>query len=934
MKTRIFLTTILALLLSTHGWTKPVDAETARQLAGKFLSNHGDQSSQRSVRSLSPQGIQSGLTSTLKRVLPDGSYQVEGQDYPAFHVFQLDSGGFVIIAGDDIAHPVLGYSTENTLDSSQLPPSLETWLNIYRDQISSAVQAGVTRTPMIAKEWELLAFNGLSTQHALSVGSLVSTTWGQAPYYNEKCPFDTTEQERTVAGCVATAMAQIMKYWEYPATGKGHSQYQHSTYGMLSVEYGDTSYDWGNMPEYLSALSSTLEKDAISTLMYHCGVSVQMDYGVDDSGSSVSAIPRALSSYFDYAPSLSVMKKDETTNSLWLYALKNELDNQRPVIYIGYLSDGAEGHAWVCDGYDNDDFFHMNWGWEGYGDGYYSLAALEPLEGYTFSDYQAAVVGIRPGETEETSTLKIYGSIAVAPNPIVCEEPFAVAFNVENQSNQSFAGTISISIYDENNNFLYSIGTLWEDDLPAGYHYSDSVMLNHSGAWIMPGNYNLVIQYKKELSDLWEKAMGTASQPNWVAFPVASAAADISLYAPITIGNNATIRQNTPFNLSLNVMNSGISPFTGVIELDFYTLDGDYCADVPSIFHYDVSNLQPNQHYDVNLSTVVAGVDIAPGEYLVGLTYYAQNGSSWELGNQGLYSNPVRVLVQPGPDRYEPNDDSFVVIQPVFTDDRADQIIDSATIHSNEDVDQYFIQLEPGYDYELNARVHDSVNSGTGETYTADVFWLLVTSGGFVDFYDDIMDKPQTIYNGGYAVIGVMGFGANLGTYDFEFIITRRPTGSAPDANNPRLYTIPLYRFHRSDTDTYFFTANEAEKNNILANANPEVWTMEKVSQHVLSTQVPNSAPVYRLHRNATGGFFYTISEAEVELIKHDFTVDGIAFYALTSPVYDALPVYRFCDQETGARFYTIGEVEKNQIIATIPKSHLVYEGIAWYAYP
>jgi hypothetical protein len=937
MKTRICSIATLFILLSILGWTKPVDSETAQKLAGNFLASHSGRSgqSQRSIRSIAPQSNQS----LPRQVDLPHAFSITKGEYPAFHVFESGTEGFVIIAGDDLAWPILGYSTENSFNPTHLSPDLEAWLKSYQEQISAAITAGITQKPEIAKQWEALSTNATASIHTQGVAALTSTIWSQTPYYNDLCPFDSTEQERTVTGCVATAMAQIMKYWEYPAAGKGSSRYQHANYGVISADYGSTSYDWDNMPDSLSGSSSTTQKTAIATLMYHCGVSIQMDYGVYVSGmSDVSNILNSFKSYFDYATTISFMKKDQTSDSLWFQGLKYQLDQQQPVLYLGFNTDGKDGHAWVCDGYDDFDRFHMNWGWDGYGNGYFALSALQPVEGYDYTDDQMAVVGIKPSATQDDTTLDLYSPITISPDPILFGEPFTVRFNVRNQSPHSFAGVISPSVYDENNNFLFSLGEFYEEDLQAGYRYStDMVLDNARSTRLIPGNYYTVILYKETGSDHWKKVMNS-DYPNWVEFTIAPQPSDISLYAPITISNEATIKQNTPFDLSLNIINSGSNSFSGVIEMDFYNLNGDYCSDVGPFYHYDISNLQPNQHYPDNLTFTVPGVKIAQGEYFVALTHYAQDGDAWELSNPGAYSNPIKIWVQQGPDQYEPNDDEFVLITTTFTNDLASMITDFPTIHTEDDIDLFYIDLPAGYDYELDARVHDSSNSGNGKVYTTDVFWVLMTSDDFTESYDDIMDAPQRIHNGGYFAFGISGWGFDLGTYDLEINLSRLPMGSGIDPDNPRFYSIPLYRFYRSDNDSHFFTANEAEKNNILTNSPSDIWTLERVSQHVLSTQIANSNPVYRLFNTVSGGHFYTTSQQELEGILNTmgdtFKLEGVAFYALVAPVYGAMPVYRFYAPQTASHFFTISEAEKNQIIATIPTSRLQYEGIAWYAYP
>lgn len=936
MKTRILTFAFFLFTLTIVGWSKPVDQETALQLANKFISTQSAQ--QLNTRSNNTVGKKQGDRINLRKVELT-RVQTDKENNPPFHIFTNEPSGFVIIAGDDLASPILGYSLKGNFDPDTIPPSLEAWLKIYATQITHAVNSGNSQDAVIAAQWQALSDDGFSGIQTQGISALISSLWDQRPYYNDLCPYDSGQQETTLTGCVATAMAQIMNYWQYPNTGKGVSRYQHSDYGLQSAEYGSTTYDWAGMPSRLTQSSSSSQVAAIATLMYHCGVSVQMDYGIDASGiSDITKVVDSLRSYFDYASTVSLIKRTETTDSIWFAGLKNELDAQRPIFYVGFDPDGKGGHAWVCDGYDDSDRFHMNWGWDGNANGYYPLSAIRPAEGYDYTDYQMAILGITPLESSgSASSLELYSAITISPDPINIGESLTVGLNVLNTSANSFAGWIAAVVFNDTNKFLISVGEKYEDDLPAGYRYNSPLSLSSSGTGdLKPGDYYVSVIYKKDGTDQWIKA-SSGNFSNWKKFTVSSADSDLSLYAELSIGQNSIIKQNTPFDLSFNITNSGNNNFTGVVEVDFYELNGSHLSDIGSIYHYDINDLAPNYHYTGNHSKTVTGVNIAPGEYLAAVTH-KKAGSSWELTGNGSFNNPVRVWVQVGPDAYEPNDDEFTYLTATFVNNVARILTVNASIHSEEDTDLFFVNLPAGYDYMIDGRVHDSWSSDNGKTYTTDVLWVLLTSDDFANLYDDIMDVPYRLNNGGYLAIGIGGWGVNLGTYDFEMNITRMAKGSPLDPNNPRTYATPLYRFHRSDNDSHFFTANIAERDNIIATQPATVWTYEGISQRVLHSQIPHSNPVYRLHNHRAGSHFYTASQAELNSVLQNmgdtFNLEGIAFYVLSTPAYGAKPVYRFYSPQTASHFFTISEAEKNQIIATIPTSKLRYEGVAWYAYP
>ena len=238
----------------------------------------------------------------------------------------------------------------------------------------------------------------------------MTTTWNQSPWYNEMCPYSFTDSAHAVTGCVATAQAQVMKYWNHPVVGYGSHSYGSSSFGPLSVVY-DTAYQWNNMPDHLGWSSSAQEIHAVAQLMFHVGVAVEMDYGVHSSGAHVIAYnmyglnypstERSLREHFGYNPMLEARYKLLYSDEVWDKLIRNEIVHGRPVLYSG--RDEAGGHAFVLDGYDSIGMFHVNWGWGGYNDGYYTTDSLSPGAGgiggnatYTFNLENRALFGVRP----------------------------------------------------------------------------------------------------------------------------------------------------------------------------------------------------------------------------------------------------------------------------------------------------------------------------------------------------------------------------------------------------------------------------------------------------------------------------------------------------------------------------------------------------------
>ena len=371
---RFTLIVALVLMVAMPTFAERVTSETARKAATTFLNNNGAKATQ--------------LTDLSKTA-----------GFPNLYIFTANEG-FVVMSADDCVQPILGYSMTGRFVAENMPTNVSGWLQGYNDEIQYAIDNKLKATAETANLWkDLIGGNSKAGKATVVVDALIQTTWDQDPGYNDLCPYDSNAGELTVTGCVATAMAQIMRYWEYPSHGTGSHSYtpsSHPEYGVQSVNYAQATYDWTAMPLHSSS-------DEIAKLMYHCGVSVDMMYGIGSEGGSgaySNDIPNALTTYFNYKSGSSFISKSYSSSTSWNNTIKTELDAGRPVEYNGSGSGG--GHAFVCDGYDSNNYFHFNWGWSGANDGFYSLSNLVPGSGgsgggsYSFTQNQSAVIGIQP----------------------------------------------------------------------------------------------------------------------------------------------------------------------------------------------------------------------------------------------------------------------------------------------------------------------------------------------------------------------------------------------------------------------------------------------------------------------------------------------------------------------------------------------------------
>ena len=327
-----------------------------------------------------------------------------GRGDAAFYVFSTASS-FVIVSAQDVATPILGYSDEGPFDADAIPEQMEWWLQDYARQIQYCLEENVVPFDKTIREWELIRETGkLSDERALTaVTPLLTSTWHQNWPYNKFCPEAANTSPdlngHKYAGCVACAMSQVMRKWNYPETGYGEHTYNPSGSPQQSVNFGETTYQWANMPDNITNESPVEEIDAVATLMYHAGVAVDMYYAV--SGSSCnddSKVANAFKTYFLYSDELSLEELHSYTTSdyaTWKVKLRSSLDHGFPIFYTAGDDNSPAGHAFVLDGYSNDGAFHINWGYSGAGNGYFPVGSFN-TGGYHYNHAPCAIVNMHP----------------------------------------------------------------------------------------------------------------------------------------------------------------------------------------------------------------------------------------------------------------------------------------------------------------------------------------------------------------------------------------------------------------------------------------------------------------------------------------------------------------------------------------------------------
>ena len=314
-----------------------------------------------------------------------------------FFVYNVGVSGFVIVSADDSFRPIVGYSDEGTFNTEDPSPEMMYYLDYLSRERQAALESSVKADAQTQKEWEaLLKGNSMPTRNDRAGFKLVQTKWNQNAPYNKFCP-KAEGEGRAYAGCVATAMSQVMNYWRYPTHGYGRHSYTHMQYGELSADFSAAEYDFDLMPNSINAESPVENIDAIAMFMYHCGIAVDMMYASDGSGAMSEDVPEAILKYFGYTNRCRIHYRNSYSLAEFQAILKDQFDMGWPCYYSGQDVDGSGGHADVCDGYDENDMFHFNWGWSGSGDGFFVIDELN-VSSYAFNDDQAVITNFVPTE--------------------------------------------------------------------------------------------------------------------------------------------------------------------------------------------------------------------------------------------------------------------------------------------------------------------------------------------------------------------------------------------------------------------------------------------------------------------------------------------------------------------------------------------------------
>ena len=452
---------VLPILFFISGilYALPVTEEKAKQVALEFLNYY------------TPSTRSTNMDVELLWTDKESKTRFDASDDVCLYVFgKKGEGKFVIIAGEDTTYPILGYSTEEEFmseDTVELPNNIMAWLDDYKRQIQWLRENKVTATSEIQNAWDSLQKSEVMHNQTTDEVFFETARWDQPAPYNNKCP--SINNKRAPAGCVATAMGILMYYYKYPEAGKGAFEYTTITHKLkLSASFSEP-IEWDNLLEtYKRGSYNSVQSAAVSQLLYNCGVMAEMDYDQNSSGAVTMKGIKGLIDYMYYDKGVVYCSRDWYWSSEWTQMMKNELNENRPVIYGGRTANN-EGHAFILDGYNSAGYFHVNWGWSGSANGYFLLSALDPDSHGTgggsgaFNYGQSAFLGVQPLEENSkyndvlgffsgTSGGVSYNGLQSATTRFEINKTFDVnAAFVGNYSMRTYNGVAALGLIDKNN---------------------------------------------------------------------------------------------------------------------------------------------------------------------------------------------------------------------------------------------------------------------------------------------------------------------------------------------------------------------------------------------------------------------------------------------------------------------------------------------------
>ncbi|MDE5702675.1 MAG: thiol protease/hemagglutinin PrtT [Bacteroides sp.] len=614
----------LVLFYTVSTWAARRTAEEAFDIACSFFARNAVTRSADEVK----------LVAVSGELLNAGGVTRTAPGESSFYIYNKGVDAYVIVSGDDRMKPVLGYSDNGAFVVAGIPSNIQAWLAEYDAQYASLNEGGQRR-----KEPFLMTRAAALPESVAPL--LKDISWNQDEPYNNACPQMGTG--RAMTGCVATAMAMVMKYHNYPEKGIGTHTYKAADGKEYSFDFENATFDWQNMlPQYIQGNYTTVQASAVAKLMYACGVSVDMGYGANASGAYSYRVGQALIDYFGYDEGIGYVCRDYFTSKEWMNMIKTELSEGRPVFYNGASKD--VGHAFVFDGYDAQEMVHVNWGWGGANNGYFEVATLNPdtpgIGGGTnlgggFTMQQGMVIGVQPPTASPLYTSHFFlTEVTSDKNNFAKGEAFNLSVaGIYNMTTKFKGGSLGvIAEKDGKQTALWSVAL---EDVNTNYGYrSFSCNGITVPAALADGTYALYLATKDNRESAWSRVRGgygaeaqfmlAVTGNNCVLNPFAGALdVENDLDGTVKVLHNLYKGHKGDFLMTLSNSNAS-NEFYGLAGVVFLKEGTDAQLQFVGLAGYTQLTLNPNTvgkefaiSGDLTTNLQETETDIAAGDYFI-----------------------------------------------------------------------------------------------------------------------------------------------------------------------------------------------------------------------------------------------------------------------------------------------------------------------------
>lgn len=541
----------LVFFVSVSAIAGPIDYETAKNIASEYINKKTG--TQKALKHKGFPFLQSrGTTSAASQ--------------PEYYIFDVEENeGYIVVSGDDLLKPILAHTDKGCFDASSTNPAVKWWLNAVKANVTLARTSPRTFAQTVGQA------SADSDGEQTEVAPLITTQWDQSYPFNIFCPQDIVCGEKSITGCVATAMSQIMNYYNYPAKSNGTISYTTEGHGFeINENLGNFTFDYSNMLDnYYNVTATPEQQDAVATLMYACGVAVNADYCTYRTGAYDENATIALKNNFGYKTATEIHQQNYSHKE-WNKIIKNELNNRRPIYYAA--SNEYDRHAFICDGYDTDGLYHINWGWRGNDDGFFELTSML----YSFN--ATVICGLSPDLTQSPLENRIDYGVNISEGTTFPRSYIRAKYHIQGW----YEGDLTWGLAKDGNLVTYNPNS-YLNKLELGVITQGDLLLNIPQN-IPNGEYKLVGVYKNpangkmeiipENSDDTENGRlghlivtltdnnATLSTPQGYSPTILEVT---QMVTPEIISNSSET------NITLTLINKGSSDYFGELIIDFYT---------------------------------------------------------------------------------------------------------------------------------------------------------------------------------------------------------------------------------------------------------------------------------------------------------------------------------------------------------------------------